>query len=196
MKVKVCGITNLEDALHAAACGADYLGFVFYEKSPRYISVTDAHKIISRLPSSIKTVALFVNHSASQINNMMIESGADIAQIHFDADDEFLSQIDHEVLPVIRASSPNDVSKFGNRLKLVDVYNEAFGGTGERLNLEWFQSADCSNIIIAGGLSPQNVSEVSGYGFYGVDASSSMESAKGKKDHNKVESFIANAKSI
>jgi len=196
LQVKVCGITNLEDALIAIKHGADYLGFVFYEKSPRYISPDNAKNIISKLSKDIKTVALFVNHTPVQINKMMADSGADIAQIHFEVDEDFLSQISYDTLPVIRAKNKDDISKFPDRLKLVDVFHDAYGGSGERLNLKWFQDIDCSHIIIAGGLSPENVQEVAKYGFYGVDASSSMESSKGKKDHLKVKQFIENAKSI
>jgi len=196
MKVKVCGITNLSDALHASDNGADYLGFVFYDKSPRYISPKSAQKIISQLPKHIETVALFVEHAPEDINSMMAESGASIAQIHFEVDEEFLTLVNYPTIPVIRAQKKSDINKFSDRLKLVDVFCDTYGGSGKRLNLEWFDDIDCSNIILAGGLNPENLHETSKYGFFAVDASSSLESSKGKKNHDKVKQFITNAKSI
>ena len=79
---------------------------------------------------------------------------------------------------------------------LVDAYTEEYGGGGKRLNLEWFKGVDCSKIILAGGLTPENILEVRGYGFYGVDVSSGLESIKGKKDPKKVKQFLLNAKSL
>jgi len=195
MKVKVCGITNLDDALHASDNGVDYLGFVFYDKSPRYISPKSAQVIISQLPEQIETVALFVNNTPAEINSMMSESGAKIAQIHFEVDELFLSQVNYPTIPVIRATCKNDIDKFSNQLKLIDVFCDTYGGSGKRLNLEWFNGIDCSNIIVAGGLCPNNIQETKQYGFYGVDASSSLEASKGNKDHDKVKQFIDNAKS-
>ncbi len=195
MKVKVCGITNLADALHASNNGADYLGFVFYDKSPRYISPKSAQNIISQLPKKIETVALFVNSTPNEINSMMNQSGANIAQIHFDVDELFLSQVTYPTIPVIRARCKDDINNFANHLKLVDVFCDTYGGSGKRLNLEWFDGIDCSNIIVAGGLSPANIHETKKYGFYGVDASSSLEVSKGHKNHDKVKQFIDNAKS-
>jgi len=98
--------------------------------------------------------------------------------------------------PVIRAGAPEDIARFGSRYRLVDAYCEAYGGSGKRLNLEWFEGVDCSKIILAGGLSPDNVAEVKPYGFYGVDVSSGTEAEKGKKDPKKVEAFIRYAKSL
>jgi len=196
MRVKICGITNLEDALHAVACGADALGFVFYEKSPRYISPEDAASIIAKLPPFVERVGLFVNEEAESVNCISRESGISLAQIHFDVDEAYLNRLSVKSIPVIRARSPEDIHRFKNRYRLVDAYCEAYGGSGKRLNLEWFNEVDCSTIIIAGGLTPQNVSEVKPYGFYGVDVSSGTEAEKGKKDPRKVEAFICHAKSF
>jgi len=96
----------------------------------------------------------------------------------------------------VRAKGPEDLTRFKNRYRLVDAYSEAYGGTGKRLNLEWFKGVDCSKIILAGGLTPQNVAQVKQMGFYGLDVSSGVESVKGKKDPEKVKRFIANAKSL
>ena len=93
MRVKICGITNLEDALNAVAAGADALGFVFYEKSPRYIELKKAKEIIDQLPPFVQSVGLFVNTHAEQIDLITTKTGIDIAQIHFEADDSFYKSL-------------------------------------------------------------------------------------------------------
>ncbi len=197
VRVKICGITNLRDALHAVACGADALGFVFYNKSPRYITPKNAKHIIDQLPPFVERVGLFVNEGVETIDTVCRYTGISLAQIHFDVDEESLDIIETKTLPVVRAKSPEDVHRFADRYRLVDAYCEAYGGSGKRLNLEWFEGIDCSKIILAGGLTPENVEEVKPFGFYGVDVSSGVESpVKGQKDPEKVERFILNAKSI
>ena len=196
MRVKICGITNLRDALHAVACGADALGFVFYNKSPRYITPKNAKHIIDQMPPFVERVGLFVNEGVETIDTVCRYTGISLAQIHFDVDEESLDIIETKTLPVVRAKSPEDLHRFADRYRLVDAYGEAYGGSGKRLNLEWFEGVDCSKIILAGGLTPENVDEVKRFGFYGVDVSSGVESVKGKKDPKKVERFILNAKSF
>jgi len=196
MRIKICGITNLADALHAIDSGADALGFVFYKKSPRYITPKDARKIIDQLPLSIEKVGLFVEEKSKNINAVSKEAGITLVQLHFDVNENFLKSIDARVLPVVRAKSSEEIVKFSDKYRLVDVFCEGYGGSGKRLNLEWFKGVDCSKIILAGGLTPQNVYEIKSYGFYGVDVSSGVEAEKGKKDHQKVEKFIENAKSL
>ena len=196
MRVKICGITNLKDALHAVECGADALGFVFYNKSPRYITPAAAKRIIDQLPPFVERVGLFVNEGIETIDTVCRYSDISRAQIHFDVDAESLDAIGLQTLPVVRAKGPEDLTRFKDRYRLVDAYSEAYGGTGKRLNLEWFSGVDCSKIILAGGLTPENVAQVKQLGFYGLDVSSGVESIKGKKDPNKVKQFIANAKSL
>ena len=196
MKVKICGITNLKDALHALHAGADALGFVFYEKSPRYISPADAKVIIDALPPFVEKVGLFVNQSAKEIEQTAYASHITLAQIHFDADEAFLDEIHFPTLPVIRAGKAEDIGLFSDRYCLVDAYCEAYGGSGKQLNLEWFEGQDCSRIILAGGLDSEHVLALGRYGFYGVDVSSGTEKTKGIKDPEKVERFIAHAKSL
>ena len=196
MRVKICGITNLKDALYAVECGADALGFVFYNKSPRYITPTNAKRIIDKLPPFVERVGLFVNEGVETIDTVCKYSDISRAQIHFDVDEESLDAIGLQTLPVVRAKCAEDVHKFSDRYRLIDAYSEVYGGSGERLNLEWFDGIDCSKIILAGGLSVENISEVKSYGFYGVDISSSLELVKGKKDPKKVKQFIINAKSL
>jgi len=196
MKVKICGITNLKDALHAIDKGADALGFVFYEKSPRFISPDDARQIIDQLPPFVEKVGLFVNQSAKEIERIAYGSHITLAQIHFDVDQAFLEEIRFPTLPVVRAARAEDTERFSGRYRLIDAYCEAYGGSGKRLNLEWFEGVDCSKIILAGGLSVETIQEVGKYGFYGVDVSSGTEKKKGVKDPKKVEGFIAHAKSL
>ena len=196
MRVKICGITNLRDALHAVACGADALGFVFYKDSPRYITPKDAKHIIDKLPPFVERVGLFVNEGVETIDTVCRYTDISLAQIHFDVDEESLDAITAKTLPVVRARCAEDVHRFADRYRLVDAYCEAYGGSGKRLNLEWFEGVDCSKIILAGGLTPDNLHEVKRFGFYGVDVSSGVESVKGKKDPQKVERFITNAKSL
>ena len=196
MRVKICGITNLKDALHAVACGADALGFVFYNKSPRYITPADAKRIIDKLPPFVERVGLFVNEGIETIDTVCKYSDISRAQIHFEVDEESLDAISLQTLPVIRAKCAEDILQFKDRYRLVDAYSEGYGGSGKRLNLEWFSDIDCSKIILAGGLTSDNVAQVQQLGFYGVDVSSGVESIKGKKDPLKVKQFINNAKSI
>jgi phosphoribosylanthranilate isomerase len=196
MKVKICGITNLNDALQAIDAGADALGFVFYRESPRYITPTDAKKIIDKLPPFIIVVGLFVNEGVDTIDTISRYCNLSISQIHFDVDEESLNMIEAKTLPVIRAREPKDILQYSDRYRLVDVYCEGYGGSGKRLNLEWFDGVDCSKIILAGGLNPNNLHELKKYNFYGVDVSSGVERIKGRKDYKKVTEFIENAKSL
>ncbi len=195
MRVKICGITNYDDAMYACEAGADALGFVFYAKSPRYISYEDCAQIIEKLPPFITKVGLFVNKSKTEIEEGFSLSGVDLAQIHFDVSQEFIDSLECKALPVIRAKQREDIFNFSG-YRLVDAYCEAYGGSGKQLNLEWFDGVDCSQIIIAGGLTPGNLDSLKGYGFYGVDVSSGVEASKGKKDYQKVKEFIENARSL
>ena len=196
MRVKICGVTNLKDALYAVECGADAIGFVFYNKSPRYITPTKAKHIIDKLPPFVERVGLFVNEGVETIDTVCKYCDISRAQIHFDVDEESLDAIGLQTLPVVRATCKEDITKFKTRYRLVDAFSEAYGGVGKRLNLEWFEGVDCSKIILAGGLTPQNINEVKKFGFYGVDVGSGVESIRGKKDPSKIKEFLRNAKSL
>jgi len=178
------------DAINA---GADALGFVFYDKSPRYVTIMHAKEIIQQLPPFIEKVALFVNVDAQTINSTCAFTGATLAQIHFDASKELLSELKIPYLRVIRAQSKEDILEYKDEYRLVDAYCDAYGGAGKRLNIEWFEDLDCSKIILAGGLNPDNVATLKKYNFYGVDVSSGVESAYGIKNRSKVTKFIKNA---
>ncbi len=193
MRTKICGITSYEDAMMAIEAGANALGFVFYEKSPRYISPTDAKKIIQKLPPFVEKVGLFVNVDAQIINSYIQESGCTLAQLHFEANDEVYEQLFVPHIKVIRAKNKEDILKYADEYRLVDAYCEAYGGAGRRINIEWFDGVDNSKIILAGGLDSSNVTSLKKYGFYGVDVSSGVEISHGKKDSQKVKDFILNA---
>jgi phosphoribosylanthranilate isomerase len=194
MRVKICGITSYEDAMTAIDAGADALGFVFYPPSPRFITPEAAAEIIRRLPPFVEKVGLFVNEEAEAINAAAKRSGITLAQIHFEAPDALLEALECPYIRVIRAQTPNDVTAHADEYRLVDAYCEAYGGMGKRLNLEWFEGIDCSRIILAGGLTPENAQECLAYGFYALDVSSGVEAAKGIKDSEKVHAFIKKAK--
>lgn len=193
MRTKICGITSYKDAMGAIDAGAHALGFVFYEKSPRYISPKQAKEIIKKLPPFVEKVALFVNEDAQSIDSMCNESGATLAQIHFDAPPSLYSQLQTPYIKVTRAKNAQDIQNYSDEFRLVDAYCEAYGGAGKRINIEWFKGVDCSKIILAGGLTPQNISELKEYGFFGLDVSSGVEVTHGVKDLKKVKEFINNA---
>ncbi len=194
MRVKICGITNLEDALIAIEAGADALGFVFYPPSPRYVTPQKAKEIANKLPPFVERVGLFVNETKENIEEICRECGMSLAQLHFEVDEEFLDSLAIKALPVVRAKKKEDILRFGDRYRLVDAFVQEYGGVGKRVALEWFDGIECSKIILAGGLTPQNIQEVKTYDFYGVDVSSGVEASKGKKDPQKVRDFIKKAK--
>lgn len=194
MWVKICGITNLEDALCAVEAGADALGFVFYPPSPRYVEPEQVEKILPFIPLHVKKMALFVHATPDEINLTCKALNMDIAQIHFEVDDAFLDALDVPYLRVVRAKKVEDIGLYQGTLRLVDAYVESYGGAGQSVELSWFEHADKENIILAGGLTPENIENIKPLGFYGVDVSSGVERAKGLKDHEKVKRFIQRAK--
>lgn len=194
MRVKICGITNLEDALVAIEAGADALGFVFYKPSPRYIEPKKAREIIDALPPFIEKVGLFVNEEAAFINSTCKEAKITLAQIHFEATPEFYDALDVAYLPVVRVKEVNDLLAFDGSYRLVDAFVEGYGGQGKRIEASWFEGRDCSKMILAGGLNVDNVKDVTSFGFYGLDVSSGVEKSKGQKDHDKIRAFMKEAK--
>lgn len=193
MRSKICGITSYKDAMLAIDAGADALGFVFYKKSPRYISVEDAKSIISKLPPFVERVALFVNEDAATIDSISQSVGATLAQLHFEADSALCEALKTPHIKVVRAKCADDIHKYSSEYRLIDAYCEAYGGAGKRINIEWFEGVDCSKIILAGGLNAESVAELKKYGFYGVDVSSGVELSYGIKSKEKIQEFIKNA---
>jgi phosphoribosylanthranilate isomerase len=196
MKVKICGITNLDDAFAAVEAGADALGFVFYKESPRYIDPSKAREITEALPPFVERVGLFVNETAETIDEVCRFAKMSLAQIHFEADAELFSALSVKAIPVLRAKSPEVIRGNEGKYILVDAFVESYGGEGKRLDLSWFKDVDCSQMILAGGLTAEMLGELDGYGFYGVDVSSGVEKSKGLKDRAKIQAFVKAAKNI
>ena len=196
MRVKICGITNLQDALDAINAGADALGFVFYVNSPRYITPLKAKEIVEKLPPFVQTVGLFVNENENFINEVCTESKMQLAQIIDDNEILNYELLKVKSIKVIRVKSQKDLKNLNKDYYLLDAFVDGFGGEGKRLSLEWFENLDCSKFILAGGLTSNNLKEINGYGFYGVDVSSGVEESKGKKSKQKMIDFVKEANEI
>ena len=200
VKVKICGITTLDDARMAVDAGADALGFVFYDKSPRCINPVAAANIIAKLPPFIQTVGLFVNEEIGQINWTADFCGLDVVQLHGDETPEDCQDVNRRVIKAFRIQnivSIDPLKKYQVSGYLLDAWSpDAFGGTGRTFNWEVAAAArQYGRIILAGGLSPDNVAEaLQVVKPYAVDVSSGVESAPGKKDAEKVKMFIKRAK--
>jgi phosphoribosylanthranilate isomerase len=202
VRVKICGITRVEDALHAVGAGADALGFVFHEASTRNILPERAKEIIGALPPFIQTVGLFVNCEAGLINEIADSCGLDTVQLHGDEPPEFCGLLRRRVIKAFRVrdmKSLDTVKNYRVAGILLDAYSpHAFGGTGLTFDWEFASSASVHGpIILAGGLTPDNVREaVSRVAPYAVDVSSGVESSPGRKDPEKVSDFIRRAKGL
>ena len=202
-RVKICGITNLEDALHAVRCGADALGFVFYSGSPRWISPEKARLIISELPPFVTTVGLFVNQPTEEVRNVGDFCHLDVIQLHGDEPPEVCQDLAPcRVVKALRlrdAGSLDGVDHYPVCAVLLDAWvPDRFGGTGHRC--DWQLAAEVSRqrtTILAGGLDAGCVAEaVRLVRPYAVDVSSGVESVPGRKDPDKVAAFIRSAKGI
>ncbi len=196
MRVKICGITNLQDALDAINAGASALGFVFYKKSPRYITPLYAKKIVEQLPPFVQIVGLFVNENENFINEVCLESKMQLAQIIDDNDTLNYELLKVKSVKVIRVKSQKDLKNLNKDYYLIDAFVDSFGGEGKRVALEWFENLDCSKFILAGGLTSNNLKELKDFNFYGVDVSSGVEESKGKKSKQKMIDFIKEANEI
>ena len=196
MRVKICGITNLQDAINAINAGADALGFVFYSKSPRYIEPLKAKEIVEKLPPFVQTVGLFVNENEDFINKVCQKSKMQLVQIIDDNELLNYDLLQMKYIKVLRVKSKEDLKNLSSDYYLVDAFVEGFGGEGKRVALEWFEDIDCSKFILAGGLTSNNLKEIDGYGFYGVDVSSGVEESKGKKSKQKMIDFVKEANEI
>ena len=196
MRIKICGITNLNDAINAINAGADALGFVFYKKSPRYIEPLKAKEIVEEIAPFVQTVGLFVNESLEFINETCKNSKMQLAQIIDDENTLDYSKLTVKYIKVLRVKEKKDLQNLKNQYYLIDAFVDAFGGAGKRVALEFFKDLDCSKFILAGGLDAQNLKELNGFGFYGVDVSSAVEIEKGKKDKQKMIDFVKEANEI
>ena len=200
-KVKICGITSPEDALTAVEAGADALGFVFYKESPRHIFPEEAARIINLLPPFVQAVGLFVNEAPEIVNQISRNCRLGLVQLHGDETPDYCKMIEQRVMKAFRIRSLTCLDPIADyRLSgcLLDAYSPAaFGGTGKRFNWEIACEAMIRGhrIVLAGGLTPDNVAEaIRQVKPYAVDVSSGVEVAPGKKDVDKVREFIRNAK--
>jgi phosphoribosylanthranilate isomerase len=199
-KIKICGITNIDDALQACACGADALGFVFYGKSPRCVTPEAAKAIIAAMPAFVVTVGLFVNESPARVREIAAECGLDVIQLHGDegpADCDFAPRRVIKALRVKDAASLADHASFNISALLLDAWvADAYGGTGHSFNWELAAAiARQRRVILAGGLTPENVADaIRAVQPYAVDVSSGVEATPGKKDPAKVAAFIRAAR--
>ncbi len=200
-KVKICGITNLEDALVSAKFGADALGFNFYAKSPRYIAPKKAREIIEHLPENILKVGVFVNESLEKIVEIASIAKLDALQLHGEETPEFAralkAQTNLEIIKAFRVSpefKPEDVLPFATGAILLDAYNpKEHGGTGE--TFDWKIAFKVNQLVpklyLAGGLDSKNVDNaIRRVQPFSVDSCSLLEEEKGKKDKKKVVQFI------
>jgi phosphoribosylanthranilate isomerase len=202
VKVKICGITNLDDALLALDAGADALGFVFHCASPRHIFPEQAARIISQLPPFIQTVGLFVNETPETVNATVDSCGIDIVQLHGEEPAAYCAAINRRILKAVRVkdiTSLEVMAEYPVSTFLLDAWSPAAqGGTGQTFNWDIAALAARNNrIILAGGLTPENVADaIRQVHPYGVDVSSGVESSPGRKNAVKVRDFIRKAKEI
>ena len=200
VRVKICGITAVEDALLAVEAGADALGFVFHVKSPRNISPENAKSIIQALPPFVQTVGLFVNAPIETVNDVSDFCGLALVQLHGDESPEFCDRVKRRVIKAFRIKDRSSLDQLGDyRVAgcLLDAWApSAYGGTGHSFSWELAVAAKrYGTIILAGGLTPENVrSAVEIVAPYAVDVSSGVESAPGRKDPDKVREFVKRAK--
>ncbi|WP_028304098.1 phosphoribosylanthranilate isomerase [Oceanospirillum maris] len=199
-RVKICGITRIEDALEAIKAGADALGFVFYKPSPRYITPERAADIIRQLPPFVTTVALFVNEPEEDIYRILSTTRCDLLQFHGDESPDFCESFNRPWIKALRVKDAKTLSEqllqyTGARALLLDSYRAGVpGGTGETFNWELIPSHPPRPIILAGGLTPDNISTaVQQLQPYGVDVSGGVEAQKGIKDPVKIHAFIRGA---
>jgi phosphoribosylanthranilate isomerase len=200
MFLKVCCITRVEDALQAVASGASALGFIFWPRSPRYITPERVRQIVSALPADVATVGVFVDADGDDIRRTAERSGINTVQLNDESTPDVMTRIG---LPVLRAvtlpSSERVAAEWPEDVTLLlDAHDPVRrGGTG--MTVDWQQAADLARrrrLVLAGGLRPSNVAEaIAVVRPYGVDVCSGVESAPGVKDHDKVAQFLANARS-
>ncbi|MDP2037745.1 MAG: phosphoribosylanthranilate isomerase, partial [Ignavibacteria bacterium] len=164
MKVKVCGITNLEDAKLCCDLGADALGFIFYEKSKRYINYEEASAIVSELPAFVSKVGVFVNEEASTINHIAQSVGLTHVQLHGNEDQFHLDKVNHPVIKALRVKENFDFTSlklYSGCTILLDTFSDKeIGGTGLTFDWNTIPIEIRSKVILAGGVSVQNIETI------------------------------------
>ena len=196
-KVKICGITNVEDALAAAQAGANALGFMFYEPSPRFVSPATAATIAAQVSPYVMRVGVFVNPSEELVIEAITQCGLTLLQFHGDEPSDFCTQFGLMSMKAFRIKNTESLDllpTYKTDAFLLDSYVAGKqGGTGEKFNWDLAIEAKKFNrpIFLAGGLTPENVADaVRAVQPFGVDVSSGVETSPGRKDHEKVRAFV------
>ena len=202
IRVKICGITNLDDALAAVEAGADALGFMFYEPSPRWVSAKGVAEIVRRLPPFVAKVGVFVDATEPDVRQAMAACALDTLQFHGRESPEFCARFDsvkvYKAFRVQSLESIADLPRFATDAWLLDSFvPDKPGGTG--VPFQWDLALEAKKlgrpVILAGGLTPENVADAVRHARpYAVDVSSGVESAPGRKDHGKMRRFVAAAR--
>jgi len=197
MQIKICGITNTEDAVMAFAYGADALGFIFYEKSPRYVSPETAMRVIRNLPNDISKVGVFVNHHSHAVREIYDFCGLDLIQLHGDESPAYCSEFPPSILiKAISHGSEEDlgiVKQYGVKAIIIDARESGlYGGTGKTSNWELaVKLKEMRPLILSGGLKPGNIlTAIRTVSPDAIDVNSGVEMSPGKKDPKKVQNII------
>jgi phosphoribosylanthranilate isomerase len=198
VRIKICGITNLEDARLAADLGAHALGFIFYPKSPRSVRPDAAREIIDNLPPLIMTVGVFVDEEAAVVRGIAETAGLDWVQLHGKESPEYCRSLGRRVIKGFRIKDPSSLALLPDyrgsvQAFLLDTYKAGTaGGTGE--TFDWAlarQAGELGFIVLAGGLTPANVAQaIHAAQPAAVDVASGVEAAPGKKDPEKLRAFF------
>jgi phosphoribosylanthranilate isomerase len=195
VRVKICGITRVEDARAAIAAGADMIGLNFYAKSPRYVEIDRAREIRGAIGSSAAVIGVFVNAQRAYIDERLRAASLDMIQFSGDEDDAALAGWPVPSIVTRRLKPGENMTPHRADYVLFDAFDpKLHGGTGVRISLDLLRAVDLSRAFVAGGLNPENVAEVAALEPYAVDCASGVESSPGVKDHNKLGSFVNNAK--
>lgn len=199
-KVKICGITNIDDALDAIELGADYLGFIFYPESKRFISPEKFAEILDDIPFEIKKVGVFVNSDPEMVIDLAVEFELDFLQFHGDEKPEYCNQFGRPFIKAIRPQNISDleaIKKYECEFVLIDSFVQgSFGGTGIVSNWDLARKAkDYKPLFLSGGLKTENVqTAISTVQPFAVDVCSGVEQRPGIKDYHKMEEFIKRVK--
>lgn len=201
VRVKICGITRIEDMQAACKAGSDALGFVFYAKSPRNLSIEQAAALLQALPPFVQSVGLFVNADPAFVRSVLAAAPLDLLQFHGDETPEYCKQFNRPYLKAVRVRPETDLVKYAQdfadaRALLLDAYVPGVpGGTGERFDWRLIPADLPKPIVLSGGLNADNVAEaVQVVKPWAVDVSSGVEAAPGIKDAAKIAAFIEQAR--
>jgi phosphoribosylanthranilate isomerase len=202
-RIKVCGITRVDDALAAVSAGADALGFVFYEKSPRYLSVESAKQIIDQVPAFVTTVGLFVNADKSDVEKVIRKTKLDLLQFHGDESPEYCESFERPYIKAVGVQTSQDIENacvtYSKAKAILTDYHDPIlkGGTGQAFDWDLLPSSINKPLVLAGGLRVENVAQASRIKtVFGLDVSSGVEVSKGIKDASKIKDFFREVYSV